>query len=368
MQSGTYARPDVVRRTKQPSGDVTDFPSVSLYRHLSHSGYTGPRPKPLTMHPFLYRIRNSSFNFSASETLGPPSYSPQSTVWSGGLMSRSQPGFGLIYDEANCYNNALEKFYERVRGSIDLSIDIAEAGQTRKMFSATRQVESITKTLAGRFGSVRLASSLLLQWKYGLAPLMSTVYEASQRLHHQVINEIERVRVRHHLYDAYPTLSLVNYAESGETFKINTPCKISYTIGAAYATHDGFELSRWTSLNPVSVVYELTPYSFVADWFYDMGGYLRMLESSIAMSNSFKSGFVSRLVSCSGDVDVSSGYSVPSIRYFERRSGSFKYVEFDRTLLSSPPTPRAPTFKADLGSSRLFAAAALLGNLLGRRK
>jgi hypothetical protein len=120
-----------------------------------------------------------------------------------------------------------------------------------------------------------------------------------------------------------------------------------------------------TSLNPASITWELTPFSFVFDWFLDVGGYLKNLESSLVTSSGWASGFMTygHKKVCNSEIK-GSGKSLSSGRYISgARKGSRIDTNGTRGVLVSPPAPRLPTFNSSFGASRLVTAAALLKTL-----
>jgi len=131
------------------------------------------------------------------------------------------------------------------------------------------------------------------------------------------------------------------------------------------------KLAGWSSLNPISIAWELTPYSFVADWFIDIGSYLRATESALLYQQAFRSGTststyyrlfeteqsgVSQLLS-NGKLTT----TIDDCKAVSRQIGK------NRSVLTGSPYPRLPSFRADLGSSRLFSAAALLSQFVGKK-
>ena len=129
----------------------------------------------------------------------------------------------------------------------------------------------------------------------------------------------------------------------------------------------GFDPGRWTSLNPISTGYEAIPYSFVLDWLIDVGSYLRDVETALLYGNRFIGGYVTHLTACDAGAEISflrrtsGGWT-----YFGQGPSSGRYRRMSRSLLANYPLPRLPTFKADLGTSRLWSAAALLTQFLGK--
>jgi hypothetical protein len=134
---------------------------------------------------------------------------------------------------------------------------------------------------------------------------------------------------------------------------------------------EDFDASRWSSLNPISIAWEVMPYSFVIDWFVNIGGTLRNLETALLERRSkFVNGYWTHL-----DV-VDARYVTPFTRYsagggdnweVDPRTRNWKRIRFERNLLSSYPFPMVPSFRAELGTERLLSAASLLANFLPRR-
>jgi hypothetical protein len=121
-------------------------------------------------------------------------------------------------------------------------------------------------------------------------------------------------------------------------------------------------LAKWTSLNPLSVAWELVPYSFVVDWFYDVGSYMRNLETALLYDNKFKSGFVSTLALYEGHGTALDQRNPSSSgrNFLITGNASIRRASFNRVLLFSYPLPSIPSFQVDLGWQRLLSAASLL--------
>lgn len=266
--------------------------------------------------------------------------------------------------DPNLYNRALDDFYERLRGGVDLSIDFAQAGQTHRMFNATDRVLQLTKGLTKKLkGATSLASSLYLEYTYGLAPLVQTVYESALLMLYKSLRPIRVTGRALNKIDTSKYLPFTaRYAGTDPKGKFVTVTGKEGVKIYVWVKTNPLEAANFTSMNPISIGWELVPYSFVVDWFYDIGGYLRNWESAIASGGQFNHGCVSTLSIINRQANVSAvfpdGYA----------SGYGYYVlkSFQRTPLLAMPIPQPPQFYADLGSKRLLNAAALLGAMLGR--
>jgi hypothetical protein len=262
---------------------------------------------------------------------------------------------------------ALDKLNEKVRGSLDVSIDLAEAHKTAKMLKVTDTVTDLVKTAVSRkLGVLKALGNAWLLNTYGIQPLMQTVYGLAEENLRTVINRTEHLRVRAS-GKFLPTICNVPAVVGSVDFPVLNPgseLKTSVTYGLDLRT-DQFDLARFSSLNPLSIAWELTPYSFVADWFYDIGGYLRNLETACLYANKFRSGYRTTLVA--GHVRFglfqTGGGAEP---YSSKWDGDLQMIDINRRLLTSYPAPRLPSLRAQLGSSRLLSAAALMAQHLKR--
>ena len=141
--------------------------------------------------------------------------------------------------------------------------------------------------------------------------------------------------------------------------------RVVYTIGASFNNMSD-SVRRMTSLNPVSIGWELLPYSFVVDWFYDVGSLLRNGESAVLYAHNFQYGFISRLQIQNSFHQYSEQFSDDATIGYTHASSRTKSVTFSRNIMLGNPLPRPPQLNAKLGASRLLSTAALLGNLLNK--
>lgn len=266
-----------------------------------------------------------------------------------------------LFDPDYLYNSALDKLSKKVRGELDLSVSIFEGRQTVRMIRAL----SKARRYISSFGTKRMANEWL-EFTYGWKPLASDIFGVADESIRYTLNRIKHVRVRksERMPSGKGTIGFSDIA--------SMPCEyvvdgfMSTTIDIRYDC-TGFDLSRWSSLNPVSIAWELMPYSFVVDWFYDIGGYLRQFETAMLFSCRFVSGYRSHLYICNSEYSVKN-YVTPNGSGYNRYNlkGRESYKGFLRQRLTSYPFPRPPSFEVDLGSSRLLSAAALLRQLIRR--
>lgn len=267
---------------------------------------------------------------------------------------------------------AYGELVEKVRGQIDLSVALLQGGQTASMVrSANRTLQYVRSfkklrlkeawrdfTRDGPIG--KKVGSKWLEFQYGWKPLAQDAYNTAVELGRQfpammivdVKKGFRKVESGTYLWVAF-----------GTSWPTDNVCEGRYRIKARFQPNAAIEnlLGNFTSLNPASIAWEMTPYSFVVDWFVDFGGYMRNLESFFLLRQSWKDGFefegtfAQTAVFATGTKDISSSY-----RQVSTCVGKTTQTTYDRRALIHMPMPAPPSFKANLSSGRLLNAAALI--------
>lgn len=351
---------------------VSVVPKTSTFQQVSSGPILKGDKKRTVFLPWNYTINRFSTFKGKNDWLGWYNLAPSQ------VSGQYQSGIVQFYDGENylaknlpdesnyVYNKCLSKLYDRVRGSIDLSIDVIQTRQTVRMFNAINSIREYTKSRSWR-ALISGASRARLEFVYGWKPLANELFDSLDELTNVTINEIENFKTR----ASSPVQSTWVYPEF--EFQGAIPCLArregSFTceIGIRMRTRS-HDPARWTSLNPVSMLYEATPYSFVLDWVYNLGGYLRSLETSLIYGNSFVSGYVTNglFYDATGSCSLQRKTYLPNrtATYDTNAEASSRYRKMSRSVLTSMPTPHLPSFKAKLGTDRLFNLAALLGVLI----
>lgn len=254
----------------------------------------------------------------------------------------------------NLRNRALAKLAEKSRGSLDLSIDLLEGHQTAAML---RKVAKLSNFIH-RFSPKQWANNWL-EYQYGWRPLAQSIYETASLMTKPAkegITVLETRMSESERKQYVQNLSgLISVWEGTLNKRILLKVRLNFRPGTLQ------NLSMISSLNPVSIAWELLPYSFVADWVIDIGGYLRNMETAYLNDLIFMDGFqtIGYLQvwsgSLSGSQDLGGGSTTTaSGTQIERET--YK----SRTVLSGYPIPTFPRVEVDLGWERVVSAGALL--------
>lgn len=355
---------------------VPSFGSTSKLDLLITSN--GPLVKPLTPHRHRYRIQERTALHGHRVNTKPNSerYSFVGDLYAPVVEVPGLPEISLLENEA------LDRLNDKVRGSLDLSVSGFEWHQTAQMLKLltpkgmTNFAHEIYYKLSKRpnkgfkdwlYDSSGIASDLWLQYQYGWRPLMLDIYGAvdeSLRVAQNGLQAFSASSMRTLVGDYPYEMGLGASGFQGSVgLKGKMACKYGLVLDANLL--DSNRAQRWTSLNPISIAWELIPYSFVVDWFYDVGGFCRATETKLINDVSFVSGYKSIITAYDHIPTVSwvndniAGYTVNG-----HAQGSAKYTFFEREVLGGYPLPNLPRFKSNLGSSQLLSAAALLQQFL----
>lgn len=350
-----------------PNQPARDFSGPSCSRVVARSTVSSGRPfpkvRPLPMHAYTLIFQDYVLERDITyvyENHSERAWGDYIALTAGGLDPYIFKSGDIL---AYCESKALDELNEKTRGSLDLSVDIAEAHQLKRMFNYTQKVEDYTRTFLRRFGAIKLASQMWLEYQYGLKPLVSSVFGVADEMVRHVINRTERFRARYSVHEL-PVSAAINTRHGVQAIPVGGgDFKSSVTIGVALDQKD-WDATRFSSLNPVSIAWELVPYSFVADWFLDIGGYLRNLETSLLYSNRFRGGYKTRLQTGEFQLVRKLNGGGSGFTYSGSDVGQIRSTYLNRNLLGTYPAPNLPSIRVQLGSSRLLSAGSLLGNLL----
>lgn len=235
-----------------------------------------------------------------------------------------------------------------------------------------------TTTTVTRMSSFQ--SETWLEYKYAWKPLLKDVFD-----HAKALAELNIER-QHAIRFAYGKAATERSAQS--TFKDPNPgwnsTQVSketraVKIGVWYRLQNN-QLNTFIQLgidNPMEVVWEVIPLSFVADWFIPVGEYLKNLTATNGLV--FHAGFKTtrRSAKCSLQVVANGNTARYGITQIGPQTGqgaaTREIFEMSRSRLTGFPGPVFPGFRdprdtKDGGISRATSAIALLQSLFLKQK
>lgn len=267
----------------------------------------------------------------------------------------------------SAYNEALSRVFDKIRGDIDLSIDILQYRQTVSMVNKAVSLVLHSRSALKRMqlSSPKGWGSLWLEYQYGVKPTLSTIFGILEQIQKPQANWFKAVgrstKVEKGLISRPGVYSFVR---NEQEWIQQRRCE----IGILFKLSDSAlqSMANYTSLNPASIIWENIPYSFVADWVYDLGGYIRNMESALLYQLDFRVGWVTQSCLTTAKQLVQGSGKIPGFTttYVVNQSASYRQAVKSRSPLGGVPFPQPPELKLKLGSERLISAAALLSQQL----
>jgi hypothetical protein len=228
-------------------------------------------------------------------------YTPQ--VW------RVYPPNSDFGDLSGPINNIIAKILSKVKGhSWNMAVDLAQGKQTLDLLTGTlgslgRSVMALRHgdfaTAARQLGAsprpTRLKptdiSGRWLELQYGWLPLLGSCYEASKAFE-AISNGPRTAKFK----SGFSKTAVKSYSAG----PLLTKQKFRYNYGLTFEMKEEMSVERQLGLlDPLSVAWELVPYSFVVDWFVPIGTYLSNLNQLGSLSGRWLS---SRRVGTEGDI------------------------------------------------------------------
>jgi hypothetical protein len=299
--------------------------------------------------------------------------------------------------EAN--NKAIQKLIEDAQAGVqaNLAQNLAQYGQLTSMIAGSAR--AITKSILSlkngnipgavnallsasdghrRFqkkGSPSLKKSLSNNWlalQYGWKPLLSDIDGSFRALGNLALNQALGSQAVHRAtgsasstqqnQESFTTIS--NHLPGGSMYQyIRTHVKygIQYRVSdptAAFLQQTGFT-------NPVNLLWEILPFSFVVDWFLPIGPFLESLDWSRGLD--FLRGYQTRFTRVQTASAVSFNGQIPSSNISSAEAGDYKREDIilDRVSLDAFPsmtfpTPRMGINNSSSGATRAANALALM--------
>lgn len=252
---------------------------------------------------------------------------------------------------------AISRLRQQIVGTpFNLAVSLGEARETLGMIGETARKLAMSAVLlkrghfkaalrelndprAERYG-VRHGSNQYLMVTYGMAPLLNDIRNGAESLSHHLNVPIKR---------RYSTTIYSSQNQSNGNVKTD--------VGGRVWTSGGYTLMTrriiayisetpglWETLgfsDPLSVVWELTPLSFVADWVLPIGDYLEARASASVLRGTFVQTDLLRkkLVGDFEGVFIDPSLDITSTIRGGSPGSSLEYSRVTRTILTSLPVP-----------------------------
>lgn len=312
--------------------------------------------------------------------------SPTYTIPSGGPSE-----FGLVEHEPNAYRISIDKAMDRV---LDRKVNIAQFIAERKQVVNT--IDDVVKRLTKAIHAVRrrdykgaasalglkkhpknLSGNIAKDWlafQYGWKPLLADVKGAAELLAEQELNRDVRIKIRAKTkrpLDPFVAISGTLGVPNCVTYRWLKGHTDATTILEFLLTNDFKRLGGQIGItDPLTLAWELIPYSFVVDWFLPVGNFLQRLNYDSGLIYQGGSTTLFSLREFSADVEFGASFKRPDNFTTKLDGGNatvFKSFRLNRYLHVTPPRAVFPDFKDPFSVTHLLNSLALLRVAFGRK-
>lgn len=375
-------------------GTVT--PNFKTYKRVTRQGSTG-----LPINDFSY-VRNSWNPHSGDMTVVG---SGINLTYSGGsaslLIPQMDEALWASSDEVNSLiNRANMKILEKLKDSkVNLLQVFAERKMTADLIGSTATrignaimhvrrgnlvaaasalKTSVSRKQLARFNSeyrqTRNGGNAIarswLELQYGWRPLIQDVYGSAEFLAAKQSHEVrEQVKSKMSMNREESTKSFGTYDPRVRNIDISR-YRYDVSVGVWFQTTNASlaTVKEAGLLNPALIAWELTPWSFVVDWFVPVGSYLSSFDATVGLS--FSKGYRTRFgTSTRSQHSFADGNTALIGRTLKGFSRSSKVrIENTRMRLLSFPSAPFPSFKNPFSFEHSANAVALLTQLFQNRK
>jgi hypothetical protein len=292
----------------------------------------------------------------------------------------------VVADYARTRDRALEKCFDQLRGeSSNLIVDLAESAATISMLKNVLRVKSFFGDFVKKMvksqryqrlsnGQKRLdyVTGKWLEYRYGWMPLVYSTYDAINTFSKDVTRGVVNVKGRSGA-EAIDSMESGDGSYTSPSTFVQRDLSWRSEYGLQFYLPPGLQIYDWTSLNPLAIAWELTPLSFVADWFLNVGQQLSLMENYWLFNSKFRTGYLTDssrdVITMTRDGITIAMSSHKNLLVDIQRDGATQIATYKkRTVLLSLPFPSMNLrISCKLGASRLLDAASLLHQLIGRK-
>jgi hypothetical protein len=298
----------------------------------------------------------------------------KAVTWNNGTFNWDEPQF--YKPPYRPLSECLDELLSKVKGhDFNLGVELGQAHQTigllsenlRKLGRAALALKrgdfsTAARCLGASPKGTRLKPSDIsgrwLELQYGWLPLISSSYEAAQAFA-AIYDGPRKVLFR----VAKRRKATWNLSTAPNTYSLKADGYVRTAI--QYEMYEEMSFTRQLGLqDPLSIAWELTPWSFVVDWFIPFGTYLSnlnqipKLKGRWMITDSLKVNPQS--VSCEWLATLGGGNQSGTI--IQKPAFRWWMSKVRRTVTESPPGVPFPQFRFGLNSSRRFFNALSLAH------
>lgn len=284
------------------------------------------------------------------------------------------PGDQFMNLVGNADSEAITKVRNKLRdGKVQNGAGIGQARQTaNELAKSARQLLSAYKAAkSGDWGSVarhlgvtkrdvlsgRSLSERWLEYIYGWLPLMGDIHDNYQLLTRQVKQKDSVFTVTANVSFNYARVATEHNQDYSKHWTCTSKSRAQYKVRLNNGFLEGLDTAG--VLNPLSIAWELVPFTFVVDWFVPIGNVLESLTATAGLT--FLDGFWSSTQECKFYAELK---GVENRKLLQKGGLEVVNFNFHRNLLNDFALPQLYGKTNPFSTTHTLSALALLRQLL----
>lgn len=280
-------------------------------------------------------------------------------------------------------NKARNKFLSSVGGSSELGTALAEWQKSLRMiavradalatgfkhlkqgrfkaFLGTFNVRPKAKHRRMTWSKPKDASALWIEYWFGWAPTVSDIYHSIEVLQNPVTDkDVEASSGRDVVISEDFSSGDIRWTVQGSGF-----CIAKFGGKVAVSNPNLYQANQLGLVNPVLIAWNVTPFSWLVDWFVNVGDFLGGFSDTLGLS--FKDLYLTKFGRLQSHHVYIGNLSYPDSMYGKTEDAWM--VQMERTPLDTLPMPRlTATLPVRLSVSRAATAISLLTLLFTSEK
>lgn len=237
---------------------------------------------------------------------------------------------------------------------------------------------------------IKTASGSFLAWKFGVSPILSDMMAV-----HRSLPKLKKEVQRHGDQDAsrYSVIADIacnfdrtpwqrDFATNGKLISevtyqglVHKSPVLRYVLvvkpkskyHSQFFKSADYMMTKFAS-SPASLAWEITPWSFVVDWFVDLRGVLRQLDRVLG-TEPYETTSLTKSLSYHLETNIFHKYYTSCVNQTEplndQRSGRAEFLHYERSVVSAGGT--VPQWKPRFGKNQAGISAALIAQKLAQR-
>lgn len=363
------------------------WPPVDMEYSFKPAPFQGDRTSPYNYTRTIRKVVSHS-NYVRHEVW--QDWPGHNDTWSHSLLALGHGrglkdhALGLGEEANNLFDMSITQALNKLQShKIEMGANLGQAKQTIDTFSdlasrfarflaamKRRNLREAANALAGfrgnRFNLKDSQMSLAdawLKWQYGIRPIMSDLHTL-QPLIHDILNRELMISAQATVNGSRQRTEKVHEIE-WLTKRLSTKMSFRTVVRARVVNPYAFRLDSAGLANPLSIAWELVPWSFAIDWFVPVGATLNALSATVGLES--MGGWTTVKTLHTNSLSMDTFFRWGFGRYYQcSNGGNLQTAAFslDRYARAEFPMPRLYANPRPYSTTRALNALALVRQLL----